>query len=205
MLETLWVAAAYFIGSIPFGLIFARIFCKTNVQKAGSGNIGATNVTRLCGLPTGIATLLFDAGKGYAAVFLAVHLFLGPTGEPGKTALFISCTGLAVILGHMYSIFLKFKGGKAVATTIGVFLCLAPAQIIIAASLCILVIAWKKYISLGSLVLVLSLPAIILISGRLDLLVLSLATAFLVANAHKPNIRRLIKGEEKPWRAPKPQ
>jgi Predicted membrane protein len=112
MLETLWVAAAYFIGSIPFGLIFARIFCKTDVQKAGSGNIGATNVTRLCGLPVGIATLIFDAGKGYAAVFLAVHLFPAPAAEPGTAALFITCTGLAVILGHMYSVFLKFRGAR---------------------------------------------------------------------------------------------
>lgn len=203
MLEVLWVVAAYLLGSIPFGLILARIFCKTDVQKAGSGNIGATNVTRLCGLPVGILTLFFDAGKGFSAVYLAIFLFVTPDKEPGQLALFISSTGLAVILGHMFSVFLKFKGGKAVATTIGVFLCLAPVQLLIATTLCVAVIAWKKYVSLGSLVLVLSLPAIILISGRLDLLVLSLATAFFVTTAHKPNIKRLIKGEEKPWRSQK--
>jgi len=203
MLEVLWVIAAYLFGSIPFGLLLARVFCKTDVQKAGSGNIGATNVTRLCGLPVGIATLFFDAGKGFAAVYFGTRLFVTSGGEPGHLALFLTCTGLAVILGHMYSVFLKFKGGKAVATTIGVFLCLAPVQLLIAAALCALVIAWKKYVSLGSLVLVLGLPAIILISGRLDLLVLSLAAAFFVTNAHKPNIKRLIKGEEKPWRSPK--
>lgn len=203
MLEVVWVVAAYFIGSIPFGLILARVFCKTDPQTAGSGNIGATNVTRLCGLPVGIATLLLDASKGFAAVCLATYFFPIPNEEPGVHALFLTCTGLAVILGHMYSVFLKFKGGKAVATTIGVFAWLALPQILIAVTLCVLIIAWKKYVSLGSLVLVLTLPMIILISGRLDLLVLSLAVAFFVSNAHKPNIKRLLKGEEKPWRTPK--
>lgn len=203
MLEVVGVVLAYFIGSIPFGLILARVFCKTDPQTAGSGNIGATNVTRLCGLPVGISTLLLDAGKGFAAVYLASHFFIAPTEDPGYRALFLTCTGLAVILGHMHPVFLKFKGGKAVATTIGVFSCLALPQTLIAISLCVLVIAWKKYVSLGSLVLVLSLPFILLISGDVDLLILSIAVAFLVSNAHKPNIKRLLSGEEKPWRTPK--
>ena len=208
MLEWTWVPVAYLMGSIPFGLVLARVFCKTDPQSAGSGNIGATNVTRLCGLPVGIATLLFDAGKGALALYLGLRLFTPAAGtdgmdEPGALALFITLVGLAVILGHMHSIFLKFKGGKAVATTLGVFLFLVPVQTLIAAALCIAIIAWKKYVSLGSLVLVLSLPVVIFLSGRTDLLVLSLAAAFFVANAHKPNIRRLLKGEEKPWRKQK--
>lgn len=196
MYETGWIILAYLMGSIPFGVILARLFCRLDPQTAGSGNIGATNVTRLCGLPVGLATLLLDAGKGFAAAYLGLRLV---SAEP----LFLTLTGLAVILGHMHSIFLHFKGGKAVATTIGVFAALALPQIIVAALLCAAVIYWKKYVSLGSLVLVSSLPIILLISDRLDLLVLSLAVAALVINAHKPNIIRLIKGEEKPWRKAK--
>ena len=196
MYETGWIILAYIMGSIPFGVILARIFCRLDPQAAGSGNIGATNVTRLCGLPVGLATLLLDAGKGFAAAYLGLRFV---SAEP----LFLTLTGLAVILGHMHSIFLHFKGGKAVATTIGVFAALALPQILFALLLCGAVIYWKKYVSLGSLVLVGSLPIILLISDQLDLLVLSLAAAALVINAHKDNIIRLIKGEEKPWRRAK--
>lgn len=203
MLETGWVIVSYLLGSIPFGLILARIFCKTDPQKAGSGNIGATNVTRLCGLPVGIATLVCDAGKGVLAIKVALYIMVGNEWSLGQESLFITCVGLAVLLGHMYSIFLRFHGGKAVATTIGVFATLALPQTLLAAALCVGVICWKKYVSLGSLVFVLSLPIIIFVSGRLELLVLSGTAALMVANAHRGNIKRLIAGEEKPWRTPK--
>ncbi len=204
MLEVGWVLVAYFLGSIPFGVLFASFFCRTNPQLAGSGNIGATNVTRLCGLRVGLLTLLCDAAKGVAAIEIGIRLVSKLVSVPaGHEPLFITATGLAVILGHMYSVFLKFKGGKAVATTIGVFAALALPQIALAGLLCIITIWWKKYVSLGSLVLVLSLPIILLLSDRLDLLVLSLSVAFLVTNAHKSNIKRLLSGEEKPWRSPK--
>ena len=204
MLELGWVIVAYLLGSIPFGVLFAKFFCRTNPQEAGSGNIGATNVTRLCGLRVGLLTLLCDAGKGAAAVAIGISLISKVDGlQAGHEPLFITATGLAVILGHMYSIFLKFKGGKAVATTIGVFAVLALPQMILAGVFCVATIWWKKYVSLGSLVLVLSLPIILFLSDRLDLLVLSLTAAFLVTNAHKENIKRLISGQEKPWRGPK--
>ncbi|MBQ4132108.1 MAG: glycerol-3-phosphate 1-O-acyltransferase PlsY [Desulfovibrionaceae bacterium] len=199
MLEWFWVFISYLIGSVPFGLVIARIFCRVDPQKAGSGNIGATNVTRLCGLPAGIATLLFDAGKGAAAVFLGTHLTLDPAAPTDSHALFVTLFALAALLGHMHSIFLKFKGGKAVATTLGIFLYLAPLQTLLAAVLCLLVIAWKKYVSLGSLVLVVSLPLILLACGRMELLPLASVNAVLVINAHRANIGRLLRGEEKTW------
>lgn len=199
MLEWLWVLVSYLMGSIPFGLVVAHIFCRINPQKGGSGNIGATNVTRLCGLPAGIATLLFDAGKGASAVYLGSHLFIMDP-ESSRGTLFITLYALAAILGHMHSVFLKFRGGKAVATTLGIFLYLAPVQALIATGLCVLVIAWKKYVSLGSLVLVTSLPLVILVSGRLELAVLAFVSALLVIYAHRSNIGRLLRGEEKSWR-----
>ena len=213
MLEWLWVFVAYLIGSIPFGLVIAHLFWHIDPRRAGSGNIGATNVTRLCGLPAGIVTLLFDAGKGVAALWLGLHLVLAPAGGEGLApspeaglghiSLFIALYGLAAILGHMHSIFLKFRGGKAVATTLGIFFYLAPLQTLLAALLCLLVIAWKKYVSLGSLVLVVSLPLILLAWGRAELLPLAASSALLVINAHRPNIGRLLRGEEKTWRRSK--
>src|SRR5271169_2107289 len=113
------VLAGYLLGSIPFGLIFAKILGGKDVRTAGSGNIGATNVSRVAGPLAGILTLLLDAAKGYAAVLLAARL-------SDDTAMWLVIAGFSALLGHCYPVWLRFKGGKGVATAAGVFLALSP-------------------------------------------------------------------------------
>src|SRR5215475_4910310 len=117
--NSLLIAAAYLLGSIPFGLILAKILGGKDVRKSGSGNIGATNVTRVAGPAAGILTLLLDAAKGAAAVWLT-----GRFSE--QSAATIMLAGIAALVGHCFPVWLKFKGGKGVATALGVFLALAP-------------------------------------------------------------------------------
>ena len=188
--------AAYFLGSVPFGLVIAQKFCGTDPRLAGSGNVGATNVARLCGFKWGVLTLLCDLLKG----FLPVLLFAASDSNLHGLAY---PAGLAVIVGHMFSFFLHFKGGKGVATTVGVFLALAPVQLILAGIVCILVIWRSGYVSAGSLTLISLLPALLLLSARWADLLFALIAAGLVIYAHRENIRRLLRGEEKPWLSPK--
>ncbi len=139
--------AAFFIGSVPFGLLIARSFRGIDPRLDGSRNVGATNVARLCGFKWGALTLLCDLLKG----FLPVLLFAGSDAWMHSLAY---PAGLAAICGHMFSIFLNYKGGKGVATTIGVFLALAPWSLILAGLACIATIWRTGYVSAGSLVLV---------------------------------------------------
>lgn len=184
--------AAFLLGSVPFGLLIARRFCGTDPRLAGSCNVGATNVARLCGFKWGVLTLACDLLKG----FLPVLLFV--TSDSNIESLAYPA-GLAVILGHMYSFFLDFKGGKGVATTVGVFLALSPWQLILAGIACLAAI-WKTgFVSAGSLVLVTALPVLLLFSGRFGDTLFALIVGGLVIYAHRQNIRRLLRGEEKPW------
>ena len=196
----------YRLGSIPFGLVLGRVFCNVDIRKAGSGNVGATNVARLCGSKWGVLTLLLDAAKGAAPVALALYVLphYWPEIFPGKSlAGFVSFTALAVLAGHLYSIFLKFKGGKAVATTVGVYLVLLPVHLIIAAVLCIVVIRRWGFVSLGSITLVCAMPALLVLSGMFtrdfSYFLLSVCIAVLVVYSHRGNIVRLMSGYEQPW------
>ena len=119
MFDILWICLTYCIGSVPFGLVFAKTFCRIDPRTAGSGNVGATNVARLCGKAWGAATLACDLLKGTIPVFIAMQY--------STSELVWTLTALAAILGHLYSCFLGFKGGKAVATSIGVLIPLALA------------------------------------------------------------------------------
>ncbi len=139
----LWIAIAYVMGSIPFGLVFARTFCGVDPRTGGSRNVGATNVARLCGTKWGVATLVCDALKGALPVAIALSF--------SDSTLFHSLTALAALLGHLHSCFLSFKGGKAVATTVGVFIPLAFWQLVLAGIACLLVIWRSGFVSLGSL------------------------------------------------------
>ena len=118
MLEVLWIALAYVLGSVPWGLVIARTFCGLDPRESGSRNTGATNVARLCGFKWGVVTLLCDVLKGAVPVWLAFRI----NGSP----VFVSVVALACVLGHVFSCFMKFRGGKAVATSIGIFLPLLP-------------------------------------------------------------------------------
>src|SRR5262252_1038280 len=142
---------AYLSGAIPFGYLLVKWKTGADVRAGGSGNIGATNVLRTSGKLAGIITLLLDIGKGYAAVWLA-RRWTG--GDP----LWMSAAALAVMAGHAYPVFLKFKGGKAVASFIGAFLCLAPWAIVAEVVVFVAVVAWTRHISMGSIVGAATLP-----------------------------------------------
>jgi glycerol-3-phosphate acyltransferase PlsY len=191
MLEVLWIALAYVLGSVPWGLVIAKTFCRIDPRESGSRNTGATNVARLCGFGWGVATLACDVCKGAVPVWLAFRINPSPV--------FVSVVALACVLGHVFSCFMKFKGGKAVATSIGVFLPLAFWQLLAAAALCCLVIWRSGFVSLGSLTLVVSLAVALAVTGQWSWLPLALCVCAVVVWKHKENIARLRAGTEKSW------
>lgn len=191
MLEILWIALAYVLGSAPWGLVIARTFCGIDPRESGSRNTGATNVARLCGFGWGVATLLCDVLKGAVPVWLAFRINASPV--------FVSMVALACVLGHVFSCFMKFRGGKAVATSIGIFLPLAFWQLLASSLLCMLVIWRSGFVSLGSLTLVTALPVALAVSGQWGWLPLSLAVWAVVVWKHRENIVRLRSGTEKSW------
>jgi glycerol-3-phosphate acyltransferase PlsY len=184
---------AYLLGSVPFGLLIALAFKGLDPRLEGSRNVGATNVARLCGLPWGVLTLLCDLAKGFLPVLFSLRFFAA------EAPFLCLLPGLASVLGHMFSLFLRFRGGKGVATTVGLFLAAAPAQLIPAGVICLLVIWRSGFVSAGSLTLVAALPLLFLLTAAWPLFCLSLITGALVVFAHRENIRRLLRAEEKPW------
>lgn len=195
LLAIAWIALAYLIGSMPFGLLVAKAAKGIDPRTDGSRNIGATNVARLCGTGWGVAVLALDMAKGWLPV-AAAQTF-------SDSAFFLGATALAAVSGHIFSVFLHGRGGKAVATTVGAFLALAPAQLVVAAIACILAIGLSGYVSLGSLTLVTVLPLLLLFTGQVTYFFFALAVMVLVYWRHRENIHRLVRGEEKPWRKPK--
>jgi glycerol-3-phosphate acyltransferase PlsY len=161
------------------------------VRSAGSGNIGATNVLRTTGRAAGIATLLLDIAKGYLAVWAAGRL-------TGGSPVWMSAAALAVMAGHAYPVFLKFRGGKAVASFVGAFLCLTPLALVVAVGILLAVVAWKRYISLGSIIAAAALPLAAWLVSRAAPPVIAAAAiggAFIIWR-HKENIVRLRAGTE---------
>ena len=191
--------AAYLLGSIPFGLLFARLFGGPDVRSAGSGNIGATNVSRVVGNSAGILTLIFDVGKGAAAVWLA-----GRFSE--ESAAWMMIAGIAALIGHCYPIWLKFRGGKGVATAAGVFFMLSPLGTAGAVLLFAAVVAFWRYVSLGSISAAAAMPVLIYFlwaprhAPPLMISFGTLAAAALIVWKHRGNIRRLLAGEEPRFR-----
>lgn len=180
---------AYLLGSVPFGLVIAKGLCGVDPRTDGSRNTGSTNVARLCGMRYGLLTLLCDALKGLGPVTLSLYF----TGSP----LLASAVGLCALVGHLWSIFLRFKGGKAVATTVGVFLPLSFPALAVSGVICLLVIWRSGFVSLGSLTLAALLPVCLAMLGRYELLPLAVTVMLLIFVKHRENIRRLVKGEEK--------
>ncbi|WP_051445414.1 glycerol-3-phosphate 1-O-acyltransferase PlsY [Desulfocurvus vexinensis] len=191
MLTIGWIAFAYLLGAVPFGLIVGKL-CGVDPRTAGSCNTGATNIARLCGFKYGVLALALDLGKGLAPVALARTFTDSP--------LFLALAAGAAITGHCYSVFLRGKGGKAVATTIGAFVALSFWPTLISCLLCVAVIARSGYVSLGSLTLAAALPVAMLLTGQLTYAALGLAVMALIFWRHRENIQRLARGEEKPWR-----
>lgn len=191
------IVIAYLIGSISTGVLLSKIFGQGNLQTQGSKNIGATNVSRLMGRKWGIITLIGDMVKGIIPLGLA----LGLLSEQGKTdPLFLSLIALAAFLGHLFPIYLRFKGGKGVATALGIFLFLAPKAVLVVVPIFIVVVYLGKYVSLGSIVAAGTFPVLlILFKYPTSMILLSLIIASAVILKHRQNIIRLIKGEEQSW------
>ena len=215
------VVVSYLLGSIPFGYLLVRIFRGQDIRATGSGNIGATNVARTGSKGLAIATLPLDALKGYAAVAFAFwisgrHRFDAPlstglydrttSGTSSHTVFVLAALAAFVaILGHMFTVWLRFKGGKGVATAAGSFVALAPRAMLVALVLFLLVVALTRYVSLGSVVAGVAFPLCVWWLGPAErtsapILLLIAASSVLIVLRHKDNIRRLLAGTENRFR-----
>ena len=192
--------AAYLLGSIPFGYLLVRFFRKEDIRQQGSGNIGATNVMRSGSKGLGAVTFLLDVSKGYGAVWLcgawALHAGLASDVHSNVVAI----AALFVVLGHIYTVWLGFKGGKGVATAFGVFIALAPWAALAGLAVFVLVFAASRYVSLGSIVAAMAFPVFALILPHLTRTPLENAVLFviplIVILRHRQNIGRLMNGTE---------
>ena len=195
----LLVLFGYLLGSVPFGVLVAKAFDRGfDLRQAGSGNIGATNVARTLGKGAGVLTLILDAGKGVFALALA-RIFL-----EGPAYLWLALVGGAVFLGHVFSIYLRFKGGKGVATAFGVVLFLSPETAFVLIVLFVAVVYFTRYISLGSLCAAVGLPVTMAFLGKSrEYVTLSLLIGFLVIYTHRENVHRLLAGQESKFGEPR--
>ena len=179
---------AYLVGSIPNALWIGKMFKNIDVRDFGSGNVGATNAARVLGWKLGVMVLLFDAFKGMIFIIIARKF--------GLSDIHVVLIGLAAILGHSYSIYLKFKGGKAVATSLGVMLVLIPKVIIILVIVFLLIVIFSGYVSLASISVAGLLPILTYIMYNNIIALLSLVVGILVIWRHKSNIKNLLEGKE---------
>ena len=199
------VVVSYLLGSIPFGYLLVRIFRGEDVRQTGSGNIGATNVARTGSKGLAIATLVLDAIKGYVAVAHAFHFAhhhaagLARFG-PHMVYTLAALAGFCAILGHMFPIWLHFKGGKGVATAVGAFLGIAPTAILLSLAVFVAIVAATRYVSLGSIVGAAVFPAVAWWlnseTRSASVMLLISASSLLIILRHKDNIRRLLAGNE---------
>ena len=190
--STIAVILCYLIGSIPTGYIIGKIIFKSDIRKLGSKNIGATNVFRTLGKTAGIFVLLFDILKGLICVLVIYKLFVIMEINTAK----IIC-GLIAIVGHNWTIFLNFKGGKGVATSVGVFLALTPVEIGICFAVFLLIVIISRYVSLGSIISSLTFIILVYIFKRpMPIILFSIFTALIIVIKHVQNIKRLMKGTE---------
>jgi glycerol-3-phosphate acyltransferase PlsY len=191
---------AYLLGSIPFGLILVRIFRKQDIRQQGSGNIGATNVIRSGGKGLGAATFLLDAAKGYVAVLLAWQVGLYVHQTQFQTQNLAATAAVCALVGHVYPLWLGFKGGKGVATGFGVFLGITATAALVALAAFILIFALSRYVSLASIIAAIAFPIAALLLPHEPLTPFMIAVVILlpliVIAKHHANIRRLLAGTE---------
>ncbi len=186
------IILSYLAGSIPFGLLLGR-FAGVDIRKAGSGNIGATNAGRLLGRRLGALTLILDIGKGYLPM-LALHHW-------GVPAEIVMAAGLVAFLGHLFPLYLGFRGGKGVATALGVFLFLDWGAILLSLVAFGLMVAVTGFVSAGSLAASLTMVLLLLaFHGFGNYFLLGAVIALLIWWKHRANIERIIRGEEKSWK-----
>jgi len=199
-LSLLWLPlAGYLLGSIPFGILLTRTFGGGDIRAAGSGNIGATNVTRVAGPIPGVLTLILDGLKGAAAVWLAAHF-------SGYSATWMTASGVAALIGHCFPVWLKFRGGKGVATAAGMFLALCWPAAVGAILVFVAVVFFFRFVSLGSIAAAAAMPLLIYLlwaprfSPHLapppSVTLGAFAAAMLVVYKHDGNIQRLVEGRE---------
>jgi glycerol-3-phosphate acyltransferase PlsY len=185
------LAIAYLLGAIPFGYLLVKWKTGGDIRASGSGNIGATNVLRTTGRIAGIATLLLDIGKGYLAVWIAGRL-------SGNCVCLTSAAALAVMAGHAYPVFLGFKGGKAVASFVGAFLCLTPIPLAAVLAVFLVTVAVTRHISVGSIVGAATFPLAVwlILHPAWPVVTAGLIAGAFIVYRHKENIRRLHAGTE---------
>jgi glycerol-3-phosphate acyltransferase PlsY len=230
------IVIAYLLGSIPFGYLIVRATRGADVRETGSGGTGATNVSRRAGKAAGVATLILDALKGAAAIaiaklvsglpivggvrhigprlptlggsYLGEHVLLGHAGSPDDVYWWVAVAAIAVMVGHIFPVWLRFRGGKGVATGVGVFLMLAPIAVAMAAAVFVGVTILTRYVSLGSILAALAIPVFVLLQNAFirpveplaPTLTAAIAGAALIVLAHRENIGRLISGRERKFK-----
>lgn len=193
----LGLASAYIVGSIPTAYIFGRVFKGIDIREYGSGNVGATNVFRVIGKVPGIIVLVIDTIKGLISVTYIASGFLqfAPVTRP---ELYTILVGLSAILGHNWTVFLKFKGGKGVATSAGVVMGLIPKIFWLGFLVWIITFFITGFVSLGSIIAVVSIPIFTLAFGEpAEIVIFMCLLCLIIVYKHRPNIRRLARGEEK--------
>jgi glycerol-3-phosphate acyltransferase PlsY len=188
-MKILFAALSYLLGAFPTGYIMYYLSEKKDIREFGSRSIGATNMLRLKGWRLAIPVIFVDILKGFLPVFLALKLF--------DTKLALLC-GFLAVLGHCFPITLKFKGGKGVATSVGVYLAVALEPLLVGLAVFIIIVALTRYVSLGSMMAMMSLPvSIYFIQENRDAVILGVAILLLIVLKHSGNIRRLVQGTER--------
>jgi acyl phosphate:glycerol-3-phosphate acyltransferase len=200
MILIIVVIVSYLLGSIPFGYLIVRKTVGADIRETGSGGTGATNVSRRAGKAAGIYTLALDALKGAVAVVWAVVL----VGSSSRAAWIVTAAAIAVIVGHIFPVWLRFRGGKGVATGVGVFLMLAPIALVCAGILFLAIVLFTRYVSLGSVVAAATIPLFVWLQSVFvtpvadlrPLLTAAVVCSALIVFAHRGNIGRLAHGTE---------
>jgi acyl phosphate:glycerol-3-phosphate acyltransferase len=195
MMPLLALVVAYLVGGIPFGYLLVRLKSGEDVRSMGSGNIGATNVLRTSGRWVAVATLVLDIAKGFFAVWLAARL-------TGDSVTWTSLAALAVMAGHAYPVFLKFHGGKAVASFVGAFLYLTPIPLLATLVVFVIVVAATRQISMGSIIAAAGLPLAtwLIMHPPAPIILASLIAAVFIVSRHRANIQRIRAGKEHVFR-----
>ena len=183
------VVVAYLLGSIPFGYLIVRGKGAGDIRQTGSGGTGATNVSRRAGKAAGMLTLLLDAAKGCVAVLIAKAF--------GGDDWVIAAAAIAALVGHIFPVWLGFRGGKGVATSVGIFLVLAPIASLCAGVVFVAIVLLTRYVSLGSITAAILIPVLVwVLSDSQPLLIAAIVGAALIVFAHRGNIQRLASGTE---------
>lgn len=200
--SVLSVLVAYLLGSISFAVIFTKIFVKTDVRESGSGNAGTTNVMRVGGFLPGMLTFLCDALKGFVACFVGKTVFFHALASEEWAVYGAFICGVACMLGHVFPLFFQFKGGKGIATSVGIFAVCCPIAIIIGLTVFAICVLSTKIVSLSSMIATVTVVSLTMVFNNqnaefLPQALLALTMGVIVVIKHKENIKKLINGTEK--------